>query len=220
MIDERGRGGNLPPDVERVCALALFRAIYDQAVYDQAVLDAHGANEKQLGSDVIYRSELDAFFGSDWGKFIKQVASRGKYNADRIRKKALHRARIAYDARYKSGNVRKFAYKGEELYASEWGARLGVTPSYVVQVYNDRDGEENPDTWLDGVGEWRGGWIKHSYQGKMMTAGEIAKSVGLLRYEVQTRLKRGMTPEQAITAAFKWREKHPKQFESKENNRC
>ena len=213
MIDERGRGGEIKPAVEEACGKKLLRAIWEQAVYDAAYLDAFGIEKATLvGNQMVYRDEIENFAKSKWGKFIYDIADGETIDIKAIRRRAENSAYHLREIRRNYDRRVRYTYRGESHTSDEWAEILGVQRTRITEVWNECDGRHNPDHWLDKVGHYR--LRTYDYNGKRMSAGEIAAENGLFRSEVAARLERGMTPQEAVEAAMKWREKHPKIIKS------
>lgn len=202
MIDERGRGGRFPPEIEGICSLKLAIAILETAIEDRAFLEeTHREEHRTGGGAYMSITELDNFAHSTWGRFLMESVDarlvdvrtakvRGKSRANP--KKTSHRPQLL------------LPYAGEARTAYEWADMFGVSPHYIYDRWyaSGRAGEED---WLDTTkfhGARRFKWGE-----KYLKVSEIARLEGVTDASLYFRLFRGATIERAVEEAKRCRDK-------------
>lgn len=91
-MDERGRGGHIPEEIEYICCQKLVATILEMAFGDKAFLDELGAEMYSLADRNISQTELKVFFDSDWYEFLMDNVEPGILNLSRARLRGKARA--------------------------------------------------------------------------------------------------------------------------------
>ena len=145
MIDERGRGGNLPPKLENAGYQALCRAIWEQAIQDEAMLNGMGVERFLFNGKSFGKGEIERFKRSKWGEWLKDQLTITSIDFDEATRRG---ERMAFRAMGGSVNDIPFPYNGEEHTASEWSEIIGCPTDGIRRRWNERRGWANPH-WLD-----------------------------------------------------------------------
>lgn len=199
-IDERGRGGHIPPDIEDVCTQRLAAAILETAIADRVMLEELGYAHCYISGNIrIAIDEIERFAKSDLGVTLLDGISPNIVNLDRARLagKARAKTRRGEGGRKPS---KLMPFRGEELSAEEWAKRTGMT---VFMVYDrwDRYGKRGDADWLDPTIHRSGRNYMFDWKGKYLSLREICELEGVSKHRVYFRIYQGGTINDAIAAA-------------------
>ena len=172
MIDERGRGGKLPPKLENAALQGLCRAILEKAIVDKTCLADLGVSYTKVSDGYINLTEIKRFEKSKWREWLEsQLTLTAVDVADAIRR----------------------------------GHRMAQSPRANVSK-RSKGGRKRSSANLKHL---------YEYEGEMLSYWQIAKRAKLSAGEVQGRLKKGISAEEAVRQARECRAKRGLPLETK-----